>query len=94
MNLPITYTYLLICLLHPPSTPPPPFNQANDIYLHLYYELWENRYIGIFKQFSFIMVTGISALVATDTIHNLASFLKLLTDRVIPTFFLVECLAS
>ena len=32
------------------------------------YELWENRYIGIFKQFSFIMVTGISALVATDTI--------------------------
>ena len=40
------------------------------------------------------MVTGISALVATDTIHNLASFLKLLTDRVIPTFSLVECLAS
>ena len=35
MNLPIMYTYLLICLL--PSCSPPP--QANEIYPHLYYGL-------------------------------------------------------
>ena len=79
MNLPITYTYLLICPLS--------LRQANEIYLHLYYcGLWENRYIGIFKQFYY----GHRNFCSSCNWHNLVSSLKLLTGRVIHTFSLAS----
>ena len=59
-NLLITYTHLFI---YSSSSLLP---QANEIQLHLYCGLWENRHICIFN--SFIMFRGISTLVVTDTI--------------------------